>query len=341
MLRSWLILISALLGLGLPGVGRAAVDVFQDPANVGNPAAPTAVITVGGPAVALNLFYRTGTVPSPSNACLSGTGEEVCGWDIHVSTTNPSVVLQSFTPDAGPGSDIVAAITGNVLRANGGIPTTGELGTHRIGTLLVSATAAGSVVVAGNLYVTAALAAAPVTAGNTLATASTGGLDTDGDTVPDATDNCPVTANTNQADGDADAVGDVCDNCTTRANARVAAGFLTTNTWATLTGGQRDDDHDGFGNRCDADFTPTGTLVGPADLSQFRASNGKNRTGDTCGASPLSTTQPCAIYDLDEAGLLIGPGDLTQFRALSGKVPGPKCATCPLTCTAGTTGSCL
>jgi hypothetical protein len=64
---------------------------------------------------------------------------------------------------------------------------------------------------------------------------------------------------------------------------RVAQGFLTANAWATLTGGQRDDDHDGYGNKCDADFTPTGAIVGPADLAQFRTSEGKSRTVDTCG----------------------------------------------------------
>ena len=123
----------------------------------------------------MNLYYQTGNVASaPAAKCLSGTGDEVCGWDIHVSTSSPSVVLQTFTPDAGPGSDIVAAISGNVLRANGGVPTVGELGVHRIGTLTVSASGGGNVVVSGNLYVTAALAAANVTTGNTLATAAGG-----------------------------------------------------------------------------------------------------------------------------------------------------------------------
>jgi hypothetical protein len=41
---------------------------------------------------------------------------------------------------------------------------------------------------------------------------SGGGPDTDGDTVCDASDNCPTIANTNQADLDADNIGDVCDN---------------------------------------------------------------------------------------------------------------------------------
>ena len=158
--------------------------------------------------------------------------------------------------------------------------------------------------------------------------------------MADGADNCPSIANADQLDDDSDLVGDVCDNCTGVANPRVAAGFLTTNTWATLTGGQRDDDHDGYGNKCDAKFPGTlGTAVGASDLAQFRASNGKNRTGDTCGTTG---TRPCAIFDLDEGiAAAIGSPDLAQFRLLNGKVPGPKCATCPLVCTAGASGTCF
>jgi hypothetical protein len=37
--------------------------------------------------------------------------------------------------------------------------------------------------------------------------------DTDGDGVPDPTDNCPTTANPDQTDTDGDGIGDLCDNC--------------------------------------------------------------------------------------------------------------------------------
>jgi DNA-binding winged helix-turn-helix (wHTH) protein len=96
-------------------------------------------------------------------------------------------------------------------------------------------------------------------------------------------------------------VGDACDNCVNAANPRVtpdSATYLSANSWATLTGGQRDDDHDGYGNKCDAKFPgTTGAAVGTGDLAQFRASFNKARTGDNCGSVG---THPCAIFDLDE-----------------------------------------
>jgi hypothetical protein len=353
MLRSWLILISAAASLALPGGARAAVTVFQDPGNTGVPAVSPAAITVGGPSVLLNLWYKPGSTASASNACLSGTGDEVCGWDIYVGATG-GVVLQTFTADTQPGSDIVAAITGNVLRANGGNPITGELGpaSKRIGTLVVSATAPGSLTVSGNLYVTAALAAAPVGSQNTLAIA--GGVDTDGDTIPDATDNCPTVANTNQADGDADGVGDLCDNCTAIANPRVpggAATFLAANPWATLSGEQRDDDHDGFGNICDGDFDESGTTTA-VDTAQYKASLGQPKAGDTCGTPAGSGTRPCAIFDINSANSTessaggINAVDTARYKLLIGLAPGPKCAACTgsgtvLPCQAGTAGTCF
>ena len=162
--------------------------------------------------------------------------------------------------------------------------------------------------------------------------------DTDADGVLDPHDGCPTVANADQADADGDLVGDACDNCTNAANPRVAASFLGANPWATLTGGQRDDDHDGYGNRCDADFTTIGRFVGSADLHQMRTSIGRNRTRDDCGTE---ANQPCARYDLNESASLIGSADLAVYRSLSGKLPPPTCPTCPLECTAGSAGTCF
>jgi hypothetical protein len=164
-------------------------------------------------------------------------------------------------------------------------------------------------------------------------------------------DNCPTVQNGpaqvavanvgNQTDTDLDLVGNGCDNCRTIANPKVADNFFATgsNNYATTTGQQRDDDHDGFGNKCDADFTATGGLVAGPDLTEFRAASNKARTVDTCGTTPLN--QPCARYDLNESGGLIDGNDLTVFRALSNKAKGPTCPTCPLPCVAGSTGSCV
>jgi len=172
-------------------------------------------------------------------------------------------------------------------------------------------------------------------------------VDTDGDTIPDATDNCPTVANTDQSDTDADLVGQLCDNCTGVANPRVTAAFLGLNPWVTMTGGQRDDDHDGIGTRCDAKFVGAATsVVGALDLNQYRASAGKSRDTDLCGTIG---TRPCAIFDLDEntsTANTIGALDLNRFRALSGFTPGPRCALCTgtgsaqLPCTSGPNGSC-
>jgi hypothetical protein len=362
-MRCLRLVLSVLVALAPSLAASAAVAVFQDPTNTGTSGAPAATIPIGGQ-VSLNLFYQTGVTTSASGqACLGGGGDEVCGWDVYVSTSAPTVVLQSFTPDAGVGSDIVAAISGNVLRANGGNPISGELGAHRIGTLVVAASAAGSVTVSGNLYVTASLGAANVTIGNTLAITGTAG-DADGDGIPDATDNCPSVPNGaaqagvagvgNQTDTDTDGVGDACDNCVYVQNPRVDMALLaagaSSNTnlvWATTTGGQRDDDHDGFGNKCDADFTPAGVNVGLGDTAQFNASFGSSRLADTCGTGALAG-RPCAIFDLDEGTALnIGLGDKARFNALFGLPAGGhspagsgKCPTCPLTCVAGSAGAC-
>jgi hypothetical protein len=184
-----------------------------------------------------------------------------------------------------------------------------------------------------------------------------GGLDADGDLVCDGVDNCPTIANPGQENGGGglevpvDNVGDACDNCVRANNPRVspdAATYLTANPWRTLTGGQIDDDNDGYGNRCDAKFVGLPTAaVGSLDLGQFRTSSGEDRRFDTCGT--VGGSRPCAIYDLDEAaaGNSIGSLDLGRFRALSGSTPGPRCAACtgdnttPLVCQPGTAGSCV
>ena len=154
--------------------------------------------------------------------------------------------------------------------------------------------------------------------------------DPDGDGLPNSADNCPTIANPSQADRDADGVGDACDNCLSRANARRTPAWLAANPWATLTGGQRDDDRDGYGNECDAKFVAGGSVVQPADYVQFIASEGRDRTTSTCGTTGAL---PCAIFDLDGANARVDGADHAVFTVLNGRPPGPRCTTCPLECT--------
>ena len=89
-------------------------------------------------------------------------------------------------------------------------------------------------------------------------------------------------------DTDGDGVPDGFDNCTLVANPK-----------------QRDTDHDGYGNRCDADFDNNG-IVNFADLAYIKAHFG--------------TSDPNA--DLDGNGI-VNFADLAITKSLFGKPPGP------------------
>ncbi|HEY5950746.1 MAG TPA: thrombospondin type 3 repeat-containing protein, partial [Kofleriaceae bacterium] len=68
--------------------------------------------------------------------------------------------------------------------------------------------------------------------------------DTDGDGVPNATDNCPLAANANQRDHDSDAHGDVCDHCPHLASTA-----------------DPDGDSDGVGDACDPHPSTAGDSI--------------------------------------------------------------------------------
>jgi uncharacterized repeat protein (TIGR03806 family) len=154
------------------------------------------------------------------------------------------------------------------------------------------------------------------------------GRDDDGDRVDIAEDNCPTVANPDQLDFDADGVGDACDNCVLIPNPRVPADWLAQHPWSTLSGGQRDDDGDGYGNRCDGKFA-AGMNVGTRDLREMLHSVGQPADALSCG---LGHDSSCASYDLNEDGGTTGDGDLAILRILLGRPPGPKCEQCPIDC---------
>ncbi len=111
-------------------------------------------------------------------------------------------------------------------------------------------------------------------------------------------DNCPATANGpaqaevpnvgNQVDGTfAWTAGQVLEAATPGSTYWGPASYFAANPEVMLTGRQRDDDQDGYGNKCDADFTPTGALIGSGDLYSYRALTGK-APGPKCPSCPLA-----------------------------------------------------
>jgi hypothetical protein len=101
-------------------------------------------------------------------------------------------------------------------------------------------------------------------------------LDTDGDTVVDAQDNCPTTTNAGQENADADAFGDACDNCPSDANP-----------------GQDDSDGDGTGDLCDNC---------PGNANALQADTDGDDVGDACDNCPDYPNASQADTDGDGLG---------------------------------------
>ena len=154
-----------------------------------------------------------------------------------------------------------------------------------------------------------------------------GSLDSDGDGIPDACDNCPVTANRFQEDIDLDGIGDACDNCAATVNPfqddgdSDGVGDACDNCIEAANGplipdagdnSQRDTDGDGYGNMCDADLDGN-LIVGFPDYGMFGTAWGTN--------------DPDADFNGDG---IVGFPDYGIFGASWGQPPGPSCCGTPL-----------
>ncbi|HEV8701853.1 MAG TPA: thrombospondin type 3 repeat-containing protein [Candidatus Polarisedimenticolia bacterium] len=165
----------------------------------------------------------------------------------------------------------------------------------------------------------------PVVSGHT----TLGTADTDGDGVPDSTDNCKFTPNHGQEDIDNDTIGDVCDNCPGAANR-----------------GQEDLDGDGDGDACDncktipnadqanADSDSNGDVCdncrGTANDNQADAD--ADGVGDACDNCRASNNADQADGDGDGAGDVCDncPTDSNPGQADGdGDMIGDACDNCP------------
>ena len=89
--------------------------------------------------------------------------------------------------------------------------------------------------------------------------------DTDGDGVPDATDNCPTVANANQADADGDDLGDVCDDNSYAPTVSTPAADSTGNEGDTLATTGSFSDQDGNDTIAITKVSGAGTVVDNGD----------------------------------------------------------------------------
>lgn len=121
------------------------------------------------------------------------------------------------------------------------------------------------------------------------------GCDSDGDSVPDSSDNCPNVPNLDQADLDGDGLGDVCDADDDGDGTNDTAD----NCPRVSNPDQLDSDGDGQGNACDADDDNDG-VADTADNCPLTANPGqedfdKDGIGDACDATtgPPTSVEQC------------------------------------------------
>lgn len=141
--------------------------------------------------------------------------------------------------------------------------------------------------------------------------------DSDGDGVPDATDNCPAVPNPDQHDEDGDGKGDVCDPCPMHATA----------------GADLDADGDGIGNGCDPRPSMAGDVLVRFDGFGTNLASGAppGWTAIAGGASDWSVSgDALRLGSLDAArilGLAAGGGRTTLELLVVISNPGNNAAT--------------
>ena len=193
------------LWLALLALPANAAQVYDSPLNNGD-GAGVRPLPDDGTATVLNVYIDGGSDASAANdSCTGdGDGDELCAWSVQIAGSG-ELELLSF--EAEPG--VVARLDNGMLRANGLNAFNPQAVPQRVGALTVASVGAGDLILERGLAVRSDLAGDTIPV--TLLASTDVQLDTDGDGVPDALDNCTLIANGNQRDTNSDGFGNACD----------------------------------------------------------------------------------------------------------------------------------
>jgi hypothetical protein len=152
----------------MAGLGTAEPLVFYSPNDNGIPSGGSPTVPEGG-IQSVFLYIDGGAVTSaPGSACDTGSGNEVCGFDLQLSALT-GLALSGFNAD--PGANLVTNLSAGEIRINGLDTIAPTSGAKRIGELLVDAVLGGTLELTSGEAIGADLGSETLTA-QTLVTVS-------------------------------------------------------------------------------------------------------------------------------------------------------------------------
>jgi hypothetical protein len=141
--------------------------IYHSPNDDGVPAPGPVGIAPNSPAT-LHLYIDGGVTPSASGVCATGTGDEICGYDLDINGTG-GLSLSTFTPVTG----VEYHLTSTTLGIVGGDPWRATLGPVKIGDLDVQGPDAAAIELMPSQAVSASLSTDSIPQA-TIATVSNG-----------------------------------------------------------------------------------------------------------------------------------------------------------------------